>query len=142
MTVTSKYKYRSGLEQKVAAELEGKGAPIVYEETSLKYEVPAREASYTPDFHLPDGSFLEVKGYLRVSDRTKMLNVVRSEPGLKIRFLFGNSSNRLHKNSQTTYGQWATHHGFEWCNPGQIPESWLRQPTNDNIDKEVRDDDN
>ncbi|MFY1052739.1 hypothetical protein ACOQNP_14090 [Ectopseudomonas khazarica] len=38
--------YRSGLEEKIAQQLEAAGIPVAFEQYRLKYVVPAREASY------------------------------------------------------------------------------------------------
>jgi hypothetical protein len=55
------------------------------------------ESKYTPDFFLQNG----------------------------VRFVF-QRNNTLSKNSKTTYGDWATKHGFQWCIYPDIPPSWLQ----------------
>ena len=122
---TSNLGFRSGLERKVASHLESKKIPIRYEEDVLLYTIPKQDKSYCPDFKLPDNSYLEVKGWLKLSDRQKMIHVKRSNPDLKIRFVFSNPENKIYAGSKTTYGNWADFNGFEWCWANNIPDDWL-----------------
>jgi len=116
-------KYRSGFEGKVASFLKDIGATFEYETLRLKY---IRECSYTPDFILPNGVIVEVKGYFAPSDRTKHLRVRESNPEADIRFCFQNANNRLNKRSSTTYAGWCDKNGFLWCHK-EIPEEWILQ---------------
>jgi hypothetical protein len=120
--------YRSGLEQAVALGLEAQGVPVLYETEVVEYEVPAKKHKYTPDFILPNGIMIEVKGYLTGEDRTKMKQVKASNPHLDIRFLFGRAMNKLNKKSATTYAKWAEDHGFKWAEK-VIPRDWLAEPS-------------
>jgi len=47
-------------------------------------------------------------------------------PGLDLRIIFQDASKKITKNSPTTYGMWATKHGFKW---GQqiIPFEWMEE---------------
>jgi hypothetical protein len=110
-------KFKSSLEEQFWKETK-----FEYEPDKLSYTV---NHHYIPDFRGADGIYYEVKGWLRASDRQKLLNVKRCNPGSRIRMAFGNAENRLSKRSKTTYGQWATKHGFEWCDlRAGVPLEW------------------
>ena len=92
-----------------------------YETMSLPYIV---ERKYKPDFILPNGVIIEVKGYWTGADRNKHLKVREAHPNLDIRFCFMNAHNRLSKRSKTTYAQWCDKKGFKWCQRN-IPRDWI-----------------
>ena len=71
--------FRSGLEGKVATLLSSLKVPYEYETTKLAYVL---ECNYIPDFLLPNGIYLEVKGRLTSEDRRKMKAVKKSNPEL------------------------------------------------------------
>jgi hypothetical protein len=93
----------------------------------IEYEVPAKKHKYTPDFTLPNGIRIEAKGYLTAEDRAKMKRVKASNPFLDIRFVFGRASNKLNKESPTTYAMWAEDNGFKWAEK-VIPREWITEP--------------
>jgi len=115
--------FRSKFEQDVATSLERQGVKYDYEGRELPF---TRECTYTPDFRLPNGIFIEVKGYFLPSDRTKLLLVRKQNPHVDIRLVFMNSRNRLSKRSKTTYAKWADKHGFLWAEK-QVPERWINE---------------
>lgn len=117
--------YRSGLEEQVAKYLETAGVPVVFEEHKIDYVIPARPAKYTPDFRLPDGSYIETKGRFLVADRHKHLLIKDQRPDIKIRFLFQNANARISKTSKTTYASWCDKHGFEYAHK-HVPDNWIR----------------
>lgn len=120
--------YRSGLEVKVAQELEtALGHPASYEDTTLEYIKPARKAKYTPDFILPNGIVIETKGRFVTADRQKHNLIAKQEPELDLRFVFSRSKTRISKVSQTTYGMWCEKHGFLYADLS-VPQSWLDEP--------------
>lgn len=119
--MTSKRKYRSKFEARVASALERAGAPFDYESLKLTY---TRECVYTPDFILPNGIVIECKGYWVPSDRTKHLRVRENNPDIDIRFIFQNAHNTLSKKSKTTYAQWCDKHNFKWAH-NRIPQEWI-----------------
>lgn len=131
-----KHGFRSGLEETIAAELTERGVPFEFEKHSLGYLVPARNATYTPDFRLPDGTFVETKGRFVTADRQKHLLIQKQHPEIKIRFLFTNPNARISKTSRTTYAMWCEKHGYEYAKaatPAQrkkgqhsIPEEWIK----------------
>lgn len=122
--------YRSGLEEKIAAQLEAAGVPVAFEQYKLKYIVPAREASYTPDFVLRNGIIVESKGIFDVEDRKKHLLIREQHPELDIRFVFSSSRAKLYKGSKTTYAEWCEKNGFEFADK-LIPVTWLRERSKD-----------
>ena len=125
--VLYKARYRSRLEERIADQLDEAGIKFQYENQKLKYTVPARNATYTPDFDL--GPFLiEAKGYFRsASDRQKLVLVKKDNPALDIRLVFQKASNPIYKGSPTTYSKWAEDHGFKWADNGVIPDEWLEE---------------
>ena len=113
--------YRSGLEEKVSKWLDRENVPYLYEVQKFDYVTSSK---YTPDFFLPNGVILEVKGFFKPSDRRKMLAVKQQHPDADIRFVF-QRNNTLTKASKTTYGMWADKYDFPWCIYPDIPPSWL-----------------
>lgn len=83
---------------------------------------------YIPDVVLPNGIVIEVKGWFPQQDRSKMLAVKRSNPGLDIRFVFLNGHRKISKQSDTQYGWWASKNGFKWAEK-HIPLEWLFEKT-------------
>ena len=98
--------YRSGLEKRIAELLLSKNVPVRYEEYKVVYKIPERQASYTPDFILPNGDILEGKGYFSVGDRSKMLNIIRSRPDLVIKMAFQDANKKFikHQRRRTEHG--------------------------------------
>ena len=72
-----KIKFRSQLEENIANLLEGLGVSYQYESEKLGYTI---EHNYTPDFVLPNYTYLEAKGYWDPTDRRKILAVKKSNP--------------------------------------------------------------
>jgi hypothetical protein len=87
---------------------------------------PATQHIYTPDFRLPNGIFIETKGRFVLEDRKKHLLIKQQSPELDIRFVFQNAKNKLRKGSKTTYADWCTKNGFQYCE-GTIPSEWLAE---------------
>jgi len=112
-------KYKSRLEKDVARKLP-KGTE--YETEKLPYTLVKR---YIPDFIIPTPNgkiYLEVKGYLRPEDRTKMIAVKEANPALDIRFYFP-VNNKLRKDSKTRYSDWCEKHSFPYY-IGKLPKEW------------------
>ena len=116
--------YRSGLEEATAANLASRGIGAEYEKHKIKYTVPEREATYTPDFVLPNKIIIETKGRFTAADRKKHLLIQKQRPELDIRFLFQRSASRLSKKSKTTYADWCRQHGFIFADK-VVPDEWL-----------------
>lgn len=119
--------YRSGLEDKIAAQLRAGGIDPQYETLVIKYVKPERIAKYTPDFPLPNGIIIETKGRFVTADRQKHLLIKEQRPDLDIRFVFSNPKTRISKTSMTTYAMWCEKHGFKYA-AKLIPDEWLKEP--------------
>ena len=124
--VATKYGFRSGLEERIAEQLDQLGVAYTYEKVKLKYIRPASEHIYTPDFVLANGIIVETKGRFLLADRMKHLMVKKHNPELDIRFVFSNSNARISKASKTTYAMWCRKHGYLFADK-TIPEEWLNE---------------
>jgi len=118
--------YRSRLEVKVANQLTGTG--FKYEPDKFPYKVEEAR-NYIPDFLLPNGIYIEAKGYLRTEDRKKLLLIKAQYPDIDLRLVFQRAANKIRKTSKTTYGEWASKNGFIYADHGRVPKSWLLQPS-------------
>ena len=114
--------FRSGLEFKIAKQLEEQGYTYEYEKLKVKYQ--RKVSTYTPDFELHNGIIIEGKGKFVGSDRSKHLLIKEQHPELDIRFVFSNSKSKLYKGSKQTYGGWCDRHGFKYSDK-VIPKEWL-----------------
>lgn len=120
--------YRSGYEKKVKESLERHGVDFKYESEHLKYNVPASNHRYVPDFTLPNTVIIEAKGKFDAAARKKMMLVIEQNPGRDIRMLFMRN-NKLNKSSKTTYGDWCDKRGIKWAVSlnGEVPEEWVAE---------------
>lgn len=116
--------YRSGLEQRIAHDLERRGVTFAYETLKIPYQ--KKPSVYNPDFILPNSIIIEAKGRLTTADRVKMLLVKEQHPYLDIRFVFQRAHNKIRKGSKTTYAMWCDRHGFPWAEK-LIPLRWIRE---------------
>ena len=80
---------------------------------------------YNPDFILPNGIYLETKGYWDAKDRRKILSVIKHNPDIDLRMVFQSPYNKISKHSKTTYAKWCEKHGIKWCAFHTIPLDWL-----------------
>jgi hypothetical protein len=124
--VAAKYGFRSGLEERIAEQLDKAGVEYTYEKLKLDYVKPASKHVYTPDFVLSNGIIIETKGRFLLADRQKHVLVKRHNPTLDIRFVFSNSNARISKASTTTYAQWCIKNGFKYADK-TIPEEWMNE---------------
>jgi hypothetical protein len=120
----AKYGFRSGLELDLDESLKRVGIDGEYEKNKIKYTVPASEHTYTPDFKLPNGIYVETKGRFVTEDRKKHLLIKSQHPNLDIRFVFQNSKNKIRKGSKTTYADWCNKYGYKYADK-TIPKEWL-----------------
>ena len=125
---------RSGYEEEIKKNLDGRGLTYGYETIKMQYiqhvckhcgEV-AVTGSYTPDFILDPAlpSVVESKGRLTAADRAKMLAVKRGSPTACIRLIF-QRNDRIKAGVEFRYGDWADKHGFEWAIGDHIPDRWF-----------------
>ena len=124
--VAKKYGFKSGLEESISQQIEGRGIEVKYESEEVNYIIPASEHTYHPDFKLPNGIRVETKGRFVLANRKKHLLVKEQNPQLDIRFVFSNSKNKINKKSKTTYGMWCEKHGFKYADK-EIPQSWFEE---------------
>ncbi len=100
---------RSGLEDKIEAQIKAVKIPYLYEPSDGKipYVIPASNHKYTPDFYITTKSgksiIIEAKGIWDSDDRKKHLLIRQQHPNLDIRFVFSRSKARIRKGSKTTY---------------------------------------
>ena len=119
--------FRSGLEDAIADKLTSQGVGFSYEELVLAYVKPVSTHKYTPDFVLlSNGIVVESKGRFLLEDRKKHLLIKAQHPDVDLRFVFSNSKTRMSKRSPTTYGMWATKHGFLYADK-LIPQEWINE---------------
>ena len=114
--------FRSGLEEKVADLMVELNVKYEYETERLDYTIAH---SYTPDFKLPNGIYLECKGLWEPEDRRKIKAVIEQHPDIDLRMVFQAPFNKISKKSKTTYAQWCDKHGIKWCSYANIPLKWL-----------------
>jgi hypothetical protein len=128
--------YRSGLEEKVAAQLDHAGVDYDYEGQWVHYDVPARRAKYLPDFPIKATNILiEAKGRFGgryrgskgAEERQKLILLKEQHPELEIRIVFERASTPIYKGSKTTYAKWADDHGFMWADKGTVPGAWITE---------------
>jgi hypothetical protein len=112
--------YRSKFENSIAEDLEKKKVDFSYETVKLEYVI---EKNYIPDFILPNGIFVEAKGYWPPSDRTKLLAVLEKNPEADVRMVF-QANNKIHKASEMRYGDWCDKRNIKWS-VGEIPQEWI-----------------
>jgi len=122
MTKTKTSKFRSKLEENIANLLDGLGVSYGYESEKLDYTI---EHNYTPDFVLPNYTYLEAKGYWDPKDRRKILAVKKDNPDIDLRMVFQSPYNKISKKSKTTYAQWCDRHDIPWTSYQNIPIDWL-----------------
>lgn len=121
--------FKSGLEKRIADQIESEGLEPNYEKLVIKYERPARISRYTPDFPIGDKPIIiEAKGRFRTaSERQKMIYARDQNPALDIRIVFQKASLPIYKGSPTSHGKWASDNGFMWADNGVIPNEWLKE---------------
>jgi hypothetical protein len=122
-----KYGYRSGLEEKIGAQIKEAGHEVRFETFKVPYIMPASSHNYTPDFVLDNGIVIEGKGIFDASDRAKHLLLRAQYPELDIRFVFTRSKAPINPGSKTTMAMWCTKHGILFSDK-LIPPSWLTEP--------------
>jgi len=118
-----KAKYRSGLEKQTALVLSECQKKVRYELLKIEWE-DLRYRTYTPDFQLDNGIFIETKGIFDSEDRRKHIEVRRQHPELDIRFVFSNAKAKLYKGAKSRYCDWCEKNDFLYSHR-LIPQEWL-----------------
>lgn len=118
--------FRSGLEEKIAAQLELAHVPFRYEDGHIKYVIPASNHKYNPDFVLGNGIIIEAKGLFDVDDRKKHLLIKAQHPDLDIRFVFSSTRTKISASSKTTVAEWCEKNGYLFAEK-LIPKHWLKE---------------
>lgn len=121
-----KHGYRSGLEDTMLRQLEDLGITPNYESVKIKYIVPEKEHTYTPDFPVSSTLMIETKGIWELEDRKKMLLIKEQHPELDIRMVFSNANKKIKKGSKTSYANWCDAHGIKWAHKA-IPKEWVEE---------------
>lgn len=127
LQVSLKHGFRSGLEGRVAAELEAAGVAYDYETIKIPFVQPAKKRTYCPDYWLPNGIVVETKGRFLSEDRQKHLWVREQHPLMDLRFVFSSSKTRITPRSTTTYADWCHKNGFQFADKS-IPQAWVDEP--------------
>jgi Phage endonuclease I len=112
--------YASGFESRVAKSLEERKVKYLYEPEKIEY---MKLHTYTPDFKLPNGIYIETKGRFMPQDRSKHLLVKAQHPDLDIRFVFMRDQ-YLNKGAKTKYSDWCAKYHYKYS-IGGIPDEWL-----------------
>ncbi len=128
---SKKKKYRSGLERKVAEDLQKRGVDYQYEHERIPYVVARK---YLPDFQLPNGIYIEAKGFFKDEDCRKMKLLKAQYPDKEFRFLFQNKNTKV-QSKRFTNAQWCEKYDFLYCE-GVVPDAWLEEKTNENTGKD------
>jgi len=122
------HQYRSNSEFNTAQVLIKHKIDFVYEPDAIPFTW-VEDKRYIPDFVLPNGIILEVKGRFMLEDRKKHL-FIRDQYDNKhdIRFVFDNPNRKLYKGGKMTYADWCEKYGFLYCKQGEgIPEEWFNE---------------
>ena len=117
--------YRSGLEDQIASFLKANQKELRYEKLKIEWE-DLRYRTYTPDFELDNGIFIETKGMFDNDDRRKHIAIKEQHPELDIRFVFSNANAKLYKGAKSRYCDWCDKNGFKWAHR-IIPQEWLTE---------------
>lgn len=121
---TKREHVKSDLEFEIWKQIRRKRVEATYETEALPYII---ERKYFPDFIIHSRElgkiYVEVKGYLRPEDRSKLRAVKRANPSIDLRLLFA-KDNRIPR-SKMKYSDWAEKYGFQYA-IGKVPEEWVK----------------
>lgn len=130
--------FRSGYEERIAADLKERSVEFTYEANCLAYDLPVkgavcgkcrapavfRTAHYTPDFYFKNGTYVEAKGKFTSTNRTRLVAFRASRPDVILRLLF-QADNWLTSKHKQRYSDWATKNGIDWAIGESVPGIWL-----------------
>jgi hypothetical protein len=103
--------FRSQLERKVDAFIQAHKIEASYESKRLPYTLLH---TYTPDWQLPSGAFVEAKGAWEPSDRTKIKAILDQHKGIDLRMVFSAPHQPIRPGSTTTYADVCDSLGIRW----------------------------
>ena len=118
--------HKSGLETKIDEQLKSIGIDGEYEQHEIKYTIPETHHTYKPDFKLPNGIYIESKGWFLPEDRKKHLLIKEQNPDIDLRFVLQSPNGKIYKGSKTTYAQWCEKNWFKWAKK-EIPQEWVNE---------------
>lgn len=129
-------KFRSKFEERVAKDLkdfEYESDTLIYNKrTTRKMEClecgsqhVLQKAKYLTDFKLPNGIFIEAKGWFKPNDRTKMESVIKCNPDCDIRMLFQKDGYTT-KNKTQKYSEWCDKRKIKYA-IGKVPIEWVKE---------------
>jgi len=124
--------HKSGLETRINEQLSAQGIDGEYEQHDIKYIIPQTNHTYKPDFRLPNGIFIESKGWFLPEDRKKHLLIKEQNPDIDLRFVLQSPNGKIYKGSKTTYSQWCDKHKIKWA-AKVIPQEWIDEKENVNF---------
>tara|TARA_R100001594_G_scaffold64603_2_gene98907 strand:+ start:6081 stop:6437 length:357 start_codon:yes stop_codon:yes gene_type:complete len=99
----------------------------IYEPKRFYVNIPT---SYVPDILLPNGIYVEIKGFLRVKDRIKYVKFKEQFPEIDLRFVFYNSKSsyqgavKRKDDTKPTLAEWAERYGFIYADK-RVPSRWF-----------------
>ena len=105
--------YRSGFEESFAFELKRRKLKAEYERDRIPFVTTPQKRSYTPDWKIRDGVYIETKGRFSSADRKKAIYIKDQHPEITVYYLFQRANNTLSRSSTTTYSDWCEKNGLE-----------------------------
>jgi hypothetical protein len=115
--------YKSGLEEKFQQATKDLGWDFPYEKDRIKYVIPAKGHTYTPDFTVTKNVYIETKGLWTGADRKKACLIRDQHPHIKILYVFYRNQG-MSKASKTTYLDFCKKQRLEGCT-FQDKETWI-----------------
>lgn len=99
----------------------------IYQPKRFYVDIPT---SYVPDILLPNGIYVEVKGFLRVKDRIKYVKFKEQFPEIDLRFVFYDCESsyqgavKRKDKTKPSLAEWAERYGFIYADK-RVPTSWF-----------------
>ncbi len=120
--VQTSNKFRSDLEGQVADQLDKQCVKYRFEPHWIRYQI---EKKYKPDFLLPNGILIEVKGWFKFDDQRKHKLIKSQYPELDIRFVFQKINNKV-QGGRFTNKEWCEKYDFKFAE-SIVPNSWIHE---------------
>ena len=89
-----------------------------YESDRFPYIV---ERKYVPDF-VNGNAWIEVKGYFRAGDVSKYKAIRKSNPDVRLIFVFSNPNKKVRKGAKLSMGEWAVKNDWEYTTLNELEE--------------------